>query len=88
MEIYDLDIDEKIDIIKIWDNEYKIWDIKPSIIKKIQNIPTIFIWDKKFLEKWKKIIEEILLMKNKEVDMSDFSEKHISKMISIISKRI
>lgn len=88
MKIYNLDENEKVDIIIInWKN-YEIWDIKPKILEKIKNLPTIWIWHKKFLQKWREIVFEILEMKNSEIDYENISEKHILQIIEIISNRI
>jgi len=88
MKVYDLDLNEQVDIIKIWDNEYKIWDIPPKIINEIIKIPTIFTSDKTFFFKWIKIIEKILKIKNTDLNMDDFTVKHIKKIIEIISNRV
>lgn len=88
MEVYDLDLNEQIDILKVWGKEYKIWDIPPLIIKEIIEIPTVFASDKSFFFKWVKIIERILKIKNTEVNMDDFTAIHIEKIITIISNRI
>ena len=88
MKVYDLDLNEQIDILKIWNKEYKIWDIPPKIIKEIQNIPTKFISDENFFKKWRKIIKEILELKNDNVEMENFTTKHIKEIIKIIFNRI
>lgn len=88
MKIYDLDLNEEVDILKIWDKEYKIWDIPPKIIREIIEIPTIFTSNDAFINKWVIVIEKILKLKNKEVNMENFSVKHIEKIIKIISNRI
>lgn len=88
MKIYNLDLNEEIDILRIWWKDYKIWDIKPKTIEEILKLPTIFIWHKKFLQKWREIIIWILEVKNDEIDLSIISEKHIMQIIEIISKKI
>ena len=88
MKIYDLDVDEKFDIIKIWKREYEIWDVPVWIFERIQKINTSFITDNKLFEKWRWIIIDMLEVRNKDVDISKLRESHILQIIKIISDKI
>lgn len=88
MKIYDLDVNEKFDIIKIGERDYKIGDIPVWIYKKIQWLNTWFSSDRKFFEKWKEIIIEMLEIKNEDIDVSKLRKQHILKIIDIILNKI
>lgn len=88
MQIYDLDINEDFDILKVWDREYKVGDVPIWIYDKIQKMSTRFSSDKNFIKKWREVIIEYLKIKNKVVEENKISTKHIMKMIEIISNKI
>ena len=88
MQIYDLDVNEKPDVVIVGGVKYEIWDIPPSIYAKIQKISTKITTDEYFMNKWKDIIEELLKIRNKDVNIKYNNTTHILKIIEIITHKI
>ena len=87
MAIYDLDLNEEIDTIKINGVEYKVWDIPERIIEKIMNIK-VWIFNNNIIEKWKPICKEILEIRNKNVDIDNITKEKMFAFIQYIKNKI
>ena len=88
MAIYDLDKNEEIDIIKINDKEYKVWDIPPEIIRKILKINTMFTSEDKLYKERKNIMEEILKIRDDDVNLEYVSKDKILAFAVYIQNKI
>lgn len=88
MQVFNLDENDDADIIIIWNAKYEIWDIPVRIYEKIQGIKTRLLSEQMIANKWKKVIIELLEIKNKVVEKDKISDKHILKLIEIISNKI
>ena len=85
---HDLDKNEEVDIIKINDIEYKVWDIPPEIIRRILKVNTLFTSEEKLYEEWENIMEEILRIRNKEVNLKYVSKDKILAFAVYIQNKI
>lgn len=83
MATYNLDANEEIDQIMINGVEYEIGDIPVRIIEKIMAIKTGF-FRKDLVEQWRPICQEILEIRNKNVDLSNITKEKIYAFITYI----
>lgn len=87
MAKYNLDANEEIDLIKINGIEYEVWDIPIRIIEKILIIKT-WLFRKDLLEQWRPICQEILEMRNKDVDVSNMTKDKLFAFITYVKWKI
>jgi hypothetical protein len=87
MAVYDLDVNEQIDIIKINWRDYEIWDIPIYILEKVNKIKWWFFRKEK-IEDWIPIFTEILEIRNDNVDLKKLTSKKLSQLILIIKNKI
>ena len=87
MAKYNLDENEEIDDFTINGIEYEVWDIPFQIIEKILNIKT-WIFKKDLIEQWRPICQEILEMRNKNVDLSNLTKDKLFAFITYIKWKI
>lgn len=87
MAIYNLDENEEIDQIKINWIEYEVWDIPVVIMQKIMTIKTGY-FRKDLLEQWKPICQEILEIRNKNVDLSKLTKEKLFAFIQYLQDKI
>lgn len=83
MATYNLDANEEIDQIMINGVEYEVGDIPVRIIEKIMAIKTGF-FRKDLVEQWRPICQEILEIRNKDVDLSNITKEKIYAFITYI----
>lgn len=84
---YDLDQNEEIDIIIMNWQEYKIWDIPLVLMEKILKINTgIFSWNT--AEKLRPIINEIVLIKNKDFKIETLTDEKIFNFFRMLNLKI
>lgn len=83
MTKYNLDANEEIDDIKINGVEYEVWDIPLRIIEKILKIQT-WIFKKDLIEQWRPVCQEILELRNKDVDVSNITKDKLFAFITYI----
>lgn len=87
MAVYNLDINEEIDNIKINGVDYEVGDIPVRIIEKIMQIKTGF-FRKDIVEQWKPICQEILEIRNKNVDVSNITKDKMFAFITYINNKL
>ena len=87
MAIYDLDINEEIDQIKINWVEYEVWDIPVRIIEKIMDIK-VWFFKKDMLIQWRPICKEILEIRNKNVDIENITKDKLQAFIIYIKWKL
>lgn len=87
MTIYNLDANEEIDQIKINWVDYEVWDIPVRIIEKIMKIKT-GIFKKDLIEQWRPVCQEILELRNKNVDISNLTKDKLLAFITYIKWKI
>lgn len=87
MTIYNLDANEEIDQIKINWVDYEVWDIPVRIIEKIMQIKT-GIFKKDLIEQWRPVCQEILELRNKNVDVSNLTKDKLLAFITYIKWKI
>lgn len=87
MTIYNLDANEEIDQIKINWVDYEVWDIPVRIIEKIMKIK-IGIFKKDLIEQWRPVCQEILELRNKNVDVSNLTKDKLLAFITYIKWKI
>lgn len=87
MAKYNLDADEEIDIFTINWIEYEVWDIPMRIIENILEIKTWF-FKKDIVEQWKPICQDILEIRNKDVDISNLTKDKIFAFITYTKWKI
>lgn len=87
MTIYNLDANEEIDQIKINWIDYEVWDIPVRIIEKIMQIKT-GIFKKDLIEQWRPVCQEILELRNKNVDVSNLTKDKLLAFITYIKWKI
>jgi hypothetical protein len=83
MMFINLDKNEKIDTFFVNEKIYRLWDIDPFHIQKLQEIEWWF-----FINKLKALIPFILKRLNGEIDISDWSGDNISQFILLLKKKI
>lgn len=88
MAIYNLDQNEEIDTIKINGVEYEVWDIPVRIMEKIMNIKTGFFKKDNMVAKWLPICQEILEMRNKNVDLTNLTNEKLFAFIEYINLKL
>jgi hypothetical protein len=83
MAIYNLDQNEEIDTMTINGVPYEVGDIPVRIIEKIMTIKTGFF--RKDLEvQWIPICKEVLELRNKQVDLTNFTREKLFAFIQYI----
>jgi hypothetical protein len=87
MAVYNLDINEEIDYIKINWIDYEIWDIPVKIIEKVMTIKT-WLFRKDIIEQWRPICQEILELRNKNIDLSNITKEKLFAFIGFIQWKI
>lgn len=87
MTIYNLDANEEIDQIKINGIDYEVGDVPVRIIEKIMKIKT-GIFKKDLIEQWRPICQEILELRNKNVDISNITKEKLFAFITYIKWKI
>lgn len=87
MATYNLDANEEIDQIKINGIEYEVGDIPVRIMEKIGQIKTWFF--RKDLEnQWRPICQEILEIRNENVDLSNLTKEKLYAFIQYIQWKL
>lgn len=87
MTTYNLDANEEIDFIKINGIDYEVGDIPMRIIDKIMEIKT-WLFKKDIIEQWRPICQEILEIRNKNVDVSNLTRDKLFAFINYIKWKI
>jgi len=87
MATYNLDANEEIDTMTINGVPYEVGDIPVRIIEKIMAIKTGF-FRKDLIEQWKPICQEILELRNKNVDLSNLTKEKLFAFITYIKWKI
>jgi len=84
---YDLDKNEKLDSMKINGVEYAIGDIPVKIMERIMNIETWF-FKRSITKSWLPICEDILKIRNENVNISNITDNKLLAFINYINDKI
>lgn len=87
MAVYNLDANEEIDNIKINGVDYEVWDIPVKIIEKIMQIKTGW-FRKDLVDQWRPVCQEILEIRNKNVDVSNITRDKLFAFITYINNKV